>query len=95
MDQIDVIPNTTPPEIVSDGLPTETRHNRQVTIPLVIRSPALKSTCVTCERCARDVPPSRAGRCAKRVGVACFLFFLVKGLLWLLVPLLWALSARQ
>lgn len=90
-----VIPEKTPREIVSDALPTQATHNRPMTISLVVRSPTLESTCVICERCARDVVPSRARRCAKRVGVACFLFFLVKGLLWLLVPLLWALSARR
>lgn len=33
-------------------------------------------------------PPSRVARWAKRFGVAGFLFFLVKGLLWLSVPTL-------
>jgi len=78
-----------------DRLPADARRNRHSEIPLVVRSQASESACVPCERCGKDVPTGRARRCAKRVGVACFLFFLIKGLLWLIVPLLWALSARR
>lgn len=76
-------------------LPTATTHDVKRAIPLIIAPGVNAGDCVTCERCNRDVVPSRARRCAKRLGLACFLFFLIKGLLWLVVPLLLALYARR
>ena len=38
--------------------------------------------------------PSRRSRWAKRAGAGVFLFFLIKGLLWLAVPPLLILGAR-
>jgi hypothetical protein len=40
-------------------------------------------------------PDSSAARWSKRVGIGAFLFFLVKGLLWLIVPALIAYCAMK
>lgn len=88
-------PEISAPTTAADGIVNGSTDDRHPTIPRVVPLPVRPSDCLLCERCQRDVPTGRARRCAKRVGIACFLFFLVKGLLWLLVPLLWALSARR